>query len=168
MAMYSTITGHLGGNAEIKQVGGKPVVKFSIASNDPFDKEAGPIWVSCDMWREPGKLLDFLTKGKHVMVNGRQGQYLDKEGKPRISLRVENLELLGDGKPREEGRDRVATGDGATRSTRDDNRDRNRGPANAGGGGGRGRDSRPHDDDDIPFCSASLDAEPSPIARVIR
>ena len=44
-----TITGRVGRDAEIKDVNGKQVISFSVASNQGKDKP--PIWYKCDYWR---------------------------------------------------------------------------------------------------------------------
>lgn len=160
MSIVAFVIGHLGGNAEIKQIGGKPACKFSVASNDRRDKDAAPTWVSCTLWRDPGRLMEYLIKGKQVAVHGELSTWKDKDGGERLQLRVDDIQLIGGGD------DKRAGGNDRGRSTSD--RDGDRGAARGGGGAASTAAAHGLADDDIPFATCDLAAEPSPIPRVLR
>jgi single-stranded DNA-binding protein len=90
-----SFTGHLTRDAEIRNVGEKEVAAFGIAVNGR--KEEDVMFLNCDLW-EPGKVFDYLTKGKLVGVSGELKQRrVEKDGEKREywSLNVRNLALLG-------------------------------------------------------------------------
>ena len=65
------LTGHLGRDAELKYLdSGKNVTKFSIAVEKNYKREGdAPTWVNCQKWNAEN-LSNYLTKGKHILVEG--------------------------------------------------------------------------------------------------
>ena len=60
---------------------------FTIAVNDPQDKESGPTYYSCKM-RKSG-ISEFLRKGKFVAVTGTlKVSQKEKDGKTYMNLDV--------------------------------------------------------------------------------
>ena len=86
-----TITGRVGGDAEIKDVNGKQVISFSVASNQGKDKP--PIWYKCDYWRQ-GRVGEFIKKGTELLVSGEMEEH-EKDGKKYQSCKVSSLEFIG-------------------------------------------------------------------------
>ena len=84
-------TGHVGRDAEIKDVAGKQVVKFAVASKQGKDEQV--IWVNCDYWTGT-KVGEFIKKGTQIAVIG-QLKEREHEGKKYQSCNVMQVELLG-------------------------------------------------------------------------
>ena len=84
-------TGHVGRDAEIKEVAGKQVVKFAVAAKQ--GKEEPAIWVNCDYWTQ-SKVWQFIKKGTQVEVVG-QLKEREHDGKKYQTCNVMQVELLG-------------------------------------------------------------------------
>ena len=84
-------TGHVGRDAEIKDVAGKQVVKFAVASKQGKDEQV--IWVNCDYWTGT-KVGEFIKKGTLIEVVG-QLREREHDGKKYQSCNVMQVELLG-------------------------------------------------------------------------
>ena len=84
-------TGHVGRDAEIKDVAGKQVVKFAVACKQGKDEPA--IWVNCDYWTGT-KVGEFIKKGTLIEVVG-QLKEREHDGKKYQSCNVMQVELLG-------------------------------------------------------------------------
>ena len=96
-----TIAGHLGRDAETKQVGSTTVCEFNMAVNAKQKGEDTTMWFRCAVWGKRGEsVAQYLTKGKAVLVSGRFS-VRDYEGKngPGYALEVnaDALEFLGGG-----------------------------------------------------------------------
>lgn len=68
MLTRQTITGFLGNDAEIRQVGDRSVMNFSIACSRGKDRD--PLWIQVSLWNPPEGLQKYLQKGKLVVVEG--------------------------------------------------------------------------------------------------
>ena len=97
------VSGRVGQDAEIKNVGDNTVCSFSVAHTE---KVYGPtpsektIWVTCSIWGERGiKLAPHIVKGTFVVVEGSGGvnSYMQKNGEPAAVIRcmVNSLEFGG-------------------------------------------------------------------------
>ena len=84
-------TGHVGRDAEIKEVNGKQVIKFAVACKQGKDEAA--IWINCDYWTGT-KVGEFIKKGTLIEVVG-QLKEREHEGKKYQSCNVMQVELLG-------------------------------------------------------------------------
>ena len=94
------ITGGLGRDSELKQVGDKSVLEFSVAVNSGYKKEDPPSWWRCTIWgTRAEKLHQYLTKGTRLLIEGEPKirQYEDKEGNKKLSAEifVKELEFFG-------------------------------------------------------------------------
>ncbi len=94
------ISGGLGRDAELKSVGDKSVLEFSIAVNSSYRKEDPPSWWKCAIWgARAEKLAQYLTKGTRLIVEGepKLRQYEDKEGNKRLAAEifVNSIEFMG-------------------------------------------------------------------------
>lgn len=102
--LQTTCIGHLGADAEAKNVNGKEFVVFRIANTDKWTDDAGVVhetttWVDCIMNGKP-KVLEFLKKGTQVFVTGSVSLRVyssakDKCMKAGLTINVRQVELLG-------------------------------------------------------------------------
>ena len=125
-----TIAGNIGKDAETRRTqSGDAVTSFSIAVEDRIPKEKGTIWFRCSLWGKRGEsLAQYLTKGSKVAVSGELSIEV-YEGKTNLTVKVDQVTLLGGGQD-----DNVSRRDTARQA-----------PAGDGAGG------RPDLDDEIPF-----------------
>lgn len=90
-----SFTGNLTRDAEVREVGENEVAAFGIAVNGRKDGDV--LFLNCDYWR-PGKVAEYLTRGKQVAVTGQMKcREYEKDGQKRQawSLDVRDLTLLG-------------------------------------------------------------------------
>jgi single-strand DNA-binding protein len=148
------LIGHLGKDAETRFTSsGVSVTKFSVATNRRWkDQQTGDWkeetdWTNVVLWRQEN-LANYLTRGKHVFVEGRlqTRSYDDKDGKKVWSTEVvaDDVILLG-------GRGEGSGESGSVSAPRS-----SRAPQPGGGGGSRpAEEPAPSDhgitDDDVPF-----------------
>jgi single-strand DNA-binding protein len=100
------LSGALGHDAEVKEVGKKKVINFNVAvSMDYKDQQGNKVerteWVKAALWKNDGqstKVAEFLTKGKKVLIEGVPSSegYKAKDGdiKSSLSINVKDLELV--------------------------------------------------------------------------
>ena len=93
-----TICGNIGKEAEIRTTqSGQKVANFSVAVNNPREKDAPPTWWSCSLWgNRADKLAQYLTKGTKVTVIG-EFSTRDHEGKTYMQCSVDQIALQGGG-----------------------------------------------------------------------
>ncbi|MBV8068044.1 MAG: single-stranded DNA-binding protein [Candidatus Eremiobacteraeota bacterium] len=138
------LVGNLTRDPEIRYTqSGKGVTKFSLAVNNPRNKEE-TTFVDIVAWDRLGETCNtYLKKGSNCLVEGRLviRSYDDKDGNKRKATEVviDNMQMLGS------PRDRAATGD--------DGGGYNGGLAPAAARTGSGGDAFGSDDleDEIPF-----------------
>lgn len=89
-------TGNLGGDAEVKEVGGSKVLKFSVAVTSGFGDKKQTGWYGCDVWgkQAESRLVDYLKKGQQVAVTGELS-HREHEGKVFHQVRVNSVDLVG-------------------------------------------------------------------------
>lgn len=97
--------GHLARDGKLAQAGGKDVINFTVALNGSR-KDDPPEWASCALWGPRAvKLAEYLKKGTKVFIRGefKIGTY-EKDGKqvPELKVMVDELELLGDKRDKED------------------------------------------------------------------
>ena len=109
-----SITGRVGRDAEIKDVNGKQLISFSIASSQGKDKP--PIWYKCDYWRQ-GRVGEFIKKGTELAVSGEMEEH-ENDGKKYQSCKVSSLEFIGSKKEQTTAQTEPAQG-GAEEQTDD-------------------------------------------------
>ena len=108
------VSGNLGGDAQVKEEGGRKYVQFSVADTRKFTKEDGTAqeitnWVSCFMRNADSPVIPYLKKGVRVWVRGNGDLRLFSSAKDRMmkagaSVNVSEIELMGgssDDVPRE-------------------------------------------------------------------
>lgn len=102
-----TIAGNIGKDAVTRHTqGGDAVTSWTVAVEDRQGQEKSTIWFDCSMWGKRGETLaQYLTKGSKVTLAGDLGKR-EHEGKTYLTIRVDQLTLMG-GKPQDErGQDR--------------------------------------------------------------
>jgi len=95
-----TIAGHLGRDAELKNVGDSQVCSFSVAVTKRRKGNESTAWYACQLWGTRGeRLAEHLTKGKAVIVVGElvPREYKGKKDEMRTSLdiNVQTIEFAG-------------------------------------------------------------------------
>jgi single-strand DNA-binding protein len=100
------LSGALGHDAEVKEVGKKKAINFDVAvSMDYKDQQGNKIerteWVKAVMWKNDGqstKVADFLKKGQKVLVEGTPASegFKSKTGdiKSSLNVTVKDLEFV--------------------------------------------------------------------------
>ncbi len=93
-----TIAGNLGRDAEVRRTqNGDAVTSFSVGVKDRIPKEKATIWFLCTIWGKRGETLAaYLTKGAKVVVSGELSTEA-YEGKTNLTVRVEQVTLMGGG-----------------------------------------------------------------------
>lgn len=105
MMQFSAI-GRVGSDAQVKKVGDRHVINFSIAINKKkVNTNTGEMteetqWVNCALWRnDAGSIGNYLKRGTQVFVQGEPSWdiYKKKDNRPGIDARVtvQRIELLG-------------------------------------------------------------------------
>ena len=97
-----TIAGHLGRDAELKDVKGTAVLEWSMAVTTKGGREETTNWYRCALWGTRGeKVAQYLTKGTALIVTGGlvARDYTTKDGKEGYSLdvRVNEFTFAGGG-----------------------------------------------------------------------
>ena len=100
------LTGALGQDAEIKEIGNSKLVVFSVAvSMDYKDSSGNKVekteWVKAQLWKSKAqstKIAEFLKKGKKVLIEGEpvSEAYKSKneEIKSNLVVNVKEIEFL--------------------------------------------------------------------------
>jgi single-strand DNA-binding protein len=85
----ATIMGHLGKDAEVKQIGAKTVTTFSIAVSDGTKEKPHSSWFDCEAWDLPDWLAAGLTKGALALCDGRlKTEEWEKDGQKRSKTKL--------------------------------------------------------------------------------
>lgn len=150
------IIGNLGKDPEVRYTpGGDAIANITVATTDTWKDKATGEKKEATEWHRVvffGKLAEvvgqYLKKGHQVYVEGslRTRKWQDKEGHDRYTteIRADEMKMLGG---RQDG-DRAPRGDSAPQQQR---------PQPQGGGGGGGFNDF---EDDIPFATLELEADP--------
>ena len=95
MSNAISMTGNLGKDATLKEVGSSKVLSFSLANSIGFGDKKQTLWFNCSMWGNAGeKLQEHLTKGKNVFVTGELSTH-EYEGKTHLDVKVNSLDFTG-------------------------------------------------------------------------
>lgn len=100
MAIYTTVNGNVGGDAELRYgKSGKPILGFSVATKTGYGESEKTEWVRVSLFGDKGeKLAPHITKGKSLMVVGtlRTREYEGKNGKAiSLDLDASSIEFTG-------------------------------------------------------------------------
>jgi len=113
-----TAIGNITANAEVKEVGSRKAINFSVAINEHFVKDGNKTekttFYNCTIWREENvKIAQYLTKGTKVFIEGTPEVevYQDKQGntKGAIKIIVSNIELIGSGSGKPDSNSPIVT-----------------------------------------------------------
>lgn len=107
------LIGHVGQDAELRDVGSTTVLSFSVATTEKWKDKNGERqertdWHSVSLWGKRGEALaKYVTKGTRVAVEGRvqYRQYEDRDGNKRTATEIvaSDIELLGGGSRQSDG-----------------------------------------------------------------
>lgn len=99
-----TLIGNLGKDPEVKETSTGKVVKFTLATNEPYRSKNGDLvehveWHNITIWNKLADIASqYLRKGDQVYLEGRirRGNY-EVDGEKRVSyeIYVDNLLMLG-------------------------------------------------------------------------
>ena len=106
-----TIAGNIGRDAITRKTqSGDSVTGWTVAVEDRQGQEKRTIWFDCSMWGKRGETLSqYLTKGGRVCVSGDLSTR-EHEGKTYLTIRADQVTLLGGGEPRAEQSQRAPAG----------------------------------------------------------
>ena len=94
---YVELVGHLGADPEIVKIGnGKSLVKFSLATNEPYKDKEGNFqditqWHRIVAWGGLAeRMASKLIKGNHILINGRiqHSSWENKEGQKQYGTDI--------------------------------------------------------------------------------
>lgn len=85
-----TIEGHVGRDAEMRQVGDKQVTSFSVAVTHKFNDKENTNWFNVSVWGKPAEWATAIKKGDAVHVSGifEMREYDKKDGGIGTSLDI--------------------------------------------------------------------------------
>jgi len=84
-----TIMGHLGKDAEVKQIGTKTVTTFSVAVSDGTKEKPHSSWFDVEAWDLPDWLAAGLKKGALALCDGRlKTEEWEKDGQKRSKTKL--------------------------------------------------------------------------------
>lgn len=113
-----TIAGNIGKDAVTRKTqNGDSVTGWTVAVEERQGQEKRTLWFDCALWGTRGeKLAPYLTKGGKIAVSGELSTR-EHEGKTYLTIRVDQVTLLG-GKP--EGQEQRAEPAKQSRADLDD------------------------------------------------
>lgn len=92
-----TIAGNVGNVKDLKEVGGKSVLNFSIAVDNGKDKNGDrreSTWYDCALWdKRAESLAPYIQKGSKLVVSGRPSARAH-EGKAYLGITVNELTFM--------------------------------------------------------------------------
>lgn len=135
-----TIAGNIGRDAATRNTqGGDSVTSFPVAVEERAGQNKRTIWFDVSIWGKRGTALEqYLTKGTRVAVAGDLSTR-EHEGKTYLSVRADQVTLLGGGQQRA-----------------DESRGYQGGQSNTGTAYGARTGGAPALDDEIPFAINGL------------
>lgn len=101
------LTGALGNDCEVREVGENKAIKFNVAVNQDYkDGEGNKVekteWVRAVLWKsgkQSTKISDYLKKGQKVYIEGVPASegFESKDGsvKSALTVNVKDIELIG-------------------------------------------------------------------------
>lgn len=104
-----TIAGGIGKDAQTRTTqGGDNVTSWSVAVEERQGQDKRTIWFDVSLWGKRGAALSqYLTKGSRVAVSGELSTR-EHDGRTYLTVRADQVTLLGGGDRREERRDERA------------------------------------------------------------
>lgn len=84
------IAGYVGSDPQTRQAGENNVTTFSVAVNNPRNRQAPPTWYRVECWNGLGATVSqYVAKGDYVVVTADRLQvspYINSDGKPAASI----------------------------------------------------------------------------------
>lgn len=102
------IIGYLGNSATVAEINQKKVVNFTCCVTTKWKDAQGILkerqkWYSCSWWLQNTNIAQYLKKGTLVYLEGSVEAKIYKNKDvvqvPQLSMRVNNIQLLGGEKP---------------------------------------------------------------------
>lgn len=95
------LTGRLGKDVELKNIGGTALAEFSVGETVGFGDRKVTNWWKCQIWGKQAEsgIIDYLQKGKQVHISGEITlREFESNGAKRLSpeIRVDRINLIGD------------------------------------------------------------------------
>lgn len=95
MAIWATVTGNIGKDAELRSTKSGNVASFSLASSRKVRGADETIWVRVSIWGKRGEtLVGHLTKGSKVAVTGELSTR-EHDGKTYVEVSAFDVALMG-------------------------------------------------------------------------
>lgn len=100
------IIGHIGKDAEVKELNGNTVINFNVAVTEKWNDQNGQqqsktYWYQCARWVKNATIAQYLTKGTQVYVSGKPEarSYQNQQGgiEQVVGITVQQITLLGGG-----------------------------------------------------------------------
>ena len=92
------LSGNIGKEPELKNVGESKVISFSLAVKDRFNKDKTN-WVNCVGWNSTAEFISkYFSKGSPILISGRlQVRDWEQDGKKRYATEVviETVDFFG-------------------------------------------------------------------------
>ena len=103
-----TIAGNIGKDAETRRTpNGDAVTSFNVAVGEQKGGDKRTLWFDCSLWGKRGEsLAPYLVKGGKVAVSGEMS-IREHDGKTYLTLRAEQVTLLGGGQDPADRRDEL-------------------------------------------------------------
>jgi single-strand DNA-binding protein len=97
------IIGHIGQDAEVKDLGQNQVINFSVAVSESYlkdnEKKTITTWFECARWGNNTQIAQYLKKGTQVFISGKTNNraWQNENGEIRVvnGITVNIIELLG-------------------------------------------------------------------------
>lgn len=87
-----TLSGRVGGDAEVRQAGSNEVTSFNLAVDQGWGERKATNWFRVSIWGDRGrKLAGHILKGNKLVVSGELeiGEY---NGKPQFNVRAHDCD----------------------------------------------------------------------------
>ena len=116
--MFHQITaiGHVGNISPLRYTpSGKAVANFSLAVNEKFGDKQRTTWYTITLWNGRTKLLDNITQGDRLFVQGRPelGSFDKQNGEtvPTLTIHADTIRFMGNNRPADEEAEPTETDD---------------------------------------------------------
>lgn len=97
-----TIAGRVGRDAELRNTNsGDSVLSFTVAVDDRSGKDKSTLWFDVSIWgKRADSLSQYIKKGSQIAATGDLGMR-EHNGKTYLTVRANDVTLLGGGDKRE-------------------------------------------------------------------
>jgi len=99
------IIGHIGQDAEVKDLGTNQVINFSVAVSESYinkttnEKVTNTTWFECAKWGNNTSIAQYLKKGTQVYISGKVNNraWQNESGEIKVvnGILINQIELLG-------------------------------------------------------------------------